>query len=160
MHPRAAELIRSLGLETHPEGGYYREVFRSPSPVNDLGRGVVRNAVTQIWFLLTRRDVSRWHRVASEELWHFCEGAPLEHHLLDLSFLSSQITLLGPLLESRCTPFRVVPRDRWQAARTKGEYTLVSCTVSPGFSFEDFTLLSSSPERSRLGDLPELLDLL
>ncbi len=159
MHPRAEELIRSLGLVAHPEGGHYREMFRSSSRVEDISRGVERTAVTHIWFLLCRGEVSRWHRVIADELWHFYEGAVLELHILDPLLQSSQLSRLGPVSEGS-VPFHAIPRCRWQAARTTGDYTLAGCTVSPGFSFDDFEMLASSSERNRLGNAPGLADFL
>ena len=77
MHPRAAHLVQQLRLEPHPEGGFFRQLFRSSDAVTPAdGRGT-RTALTTIYFLLPRNDVSRWHRVASDEVWHFYEGATL-----------------------------------------------------------------------------------
>ena len=83
MHDRAAELIRELRLEPHPEGGYFREVFRSPQKVKPLDERPERSALTTIHFLLLKGQHSRWHRVASDEAWHFYEGDPLVVHWID-----------------------------------------------------------------------------
>lgn len=128
---RAQQLIRELALQPHPEGGYYAEVHRS-------------RAVTSIYFLLASGEISRWHRVRSEEIWHFYEGAPLE--LLQLSPDGSDLEriLLGPLGE-RQRPVHCVPGQHWQAARSRGDYTLVGCTVAPAFEFAHFALLKDFP---------------
>ena len=131
MHPRAQQLIRDLELQSHPEGGHYVEVHRSP-------------AVTSIYFLLMEGEVSRWHRVRSEEIWHFYEGAPLE--LLQLTPTGADLRriVLGPFDDTQ-RPVHCVPADHWQAARSRGAYTLVGCTVAPAFQFADFALLKDSP---------------
>ena len=139
--PRIAELTRELQLTAHPEGGYYAVVFRSSSVVAPVdGRGT-RPALTTIYFLLPEGAFSRWHRVWSDEVWHFYEGAPLE--LLELSADLASFTrfTLGPLTGDQA-PVHTVHAGNWQAARTTGAYTLVGCTVGPGFDFQDFTMLS------------------
>ena len=142
MTKRVAELIRTLGLTAHPEGGYYREIWRSDSSVEPAdGRGA-RSALTSIYFLLPEGAVSRWHRVRSDEIWHHYEGAPL---LLVLASPDATITVrhrLGPFGPEQ-TPERIVPAGWWQAARSLGEYTLVGCTVGPGFEFADFEMLTA-----------------
>jgi predicted cupin superfamily sugar epimerase len=148
MHPRAAELIATLELAPHPEGGFYREVFRSASPVTpDDGRGP-RAALTTIYFLLPDDAVSRWHRVASDEVWHLYEGGPLE--LLELDAHGDDLARhrLGPAGGGAEAPVRTIAAGRWQAARSLGGYTLVGCTVGPGFDFADFRLLADDPERA------------
>lgn len=140
MNQRPQSLISSLGLEPHPEGGWFRETFRSEARVSPAdGRGQ-RSALTIIWFLLTDSDVSRWHRVRSDEVWQFCEGSPLVLLQSDDTFESIAEHRLGPL-GAQTRPTHVVPGSAWQAARTTGEYTLASCIVAPGFEFDDFTML-------------------
>jgi uncharacterized protein len=131
MDARAEQLIRDLGLQPHPEGGHYAEVHRSP-------------AVTTIYFLLAGEEKSRWHRVASEEIWHYYEGAPLE--LLQLSPDGTELDrmVLGPW-SGRQQPVHIVPANYWQAARSRGGFTLVGCTVAPAFQFAHFALLKDSP---------------
>ena len=131
MHPRAEQLIRDLELQPHPEGGHYVEVHRSP-------------ACTSIYFLLVSGEMSRWHRVRSEEIWHFYEGSPLELLQLTPTGTDLERIVLGPPNE-RERPVHCVPPNYWQAARTRGAFTLVGCTVAPPFRFEDFTLLKDSP---------------
>jgi uncharacterized protein len=145
MHPRAAELIRRLGLQPHPEGGFYREVFRSSSSVQPGDDRAPRSALTAIYFLLAEGGHSRWHRVRSDEAWSWIEGDALELFRLDASNDAGPVReVLGPPGEGS-EPVRVVPAGQWQAARTSGAYTLVSCMVGPGFDFADFAMLSDLP---------------
>src|SRR5688572_19112925 len=143
MDDRAADLVRSLGLAPHPEGGFYRELWRAGARVvPDDGRGA-RVALTSIYFLLPRDAVSRWHRVRSDELWHHCEGAPLELWLARPDDFQLTRLRLGPLDEDQA-PVQAVPAGVWQAARSTGAYTLVSCSVGPGFEYADFELLADA----------------
>jgi len=131
MDVRAEQLIRDLGLEPHPEGGRYVEAYRSP-------------AATSIYFLLLGEEKSRWHRVRSEEIWHYYEGAPLELLQLRPEGTDLERVLLGPV-SGRQQPMHCVPGNYWQAARSRGAFTLVGCTVAPAFQFADFSLLKDSP---------------
>jgi uncharacterized protein len=158
---RRGELIARLGLVAHPEGGYYSEVYRSPAVVKPADRREARPALTTIYFLLAAGQVSRWHRVLSDEVWHFYEGAPLELSLVPPDLGPVQHRRLGPVQPDQL-PTLVVPAGWWQAARTTGEYTLVGCTVAPGFDFADFALAADLPEvaaalRARGGDSEGLL---
>jgi len=145
MESRATQLIERLGLTPHPEGGYYRELFRSGVTVNPAdGRGR-RTALTTIYFLLPADAISRWHRVQSDEVWHYYEGAPLELLLMPANNPTVERAVLGPCNGSQA-PVYWVPAGWWQAARSLGEYTLVGCTVGPGFEYIDFELLADSPE--------------
>jgi len=142
MHPRASELLQSLGMRPHPEGGHYVEVYRSARRVDVLERKVQRSAITSIYFLLAAGEYSRWHRVMSDEVWHYHEGDAIELVLFDQQLRRVR---LGPV--SRETrPTWVVPAGTWQAARTTGAYTLGACTVGPGFEFADFSLAVDWPE--------------
>lgn len=157
MHPLAARRIADLQLVAHPEGGHYREVFRSPANVQPLDRRSARAALTTIYYLLTEGEISRWHRVVSDEVWNFYEGDPLELVTVDLGsaaepsgaataeFGSIRRVRLGPL-DQDAEPVCIVPAHAWQAARPLGNYTLAGCTVGPGFEFADFTLLRDDPE--------------
>ncbi len=130
----AQEVIDLLGLAPHPEGGYYRETFRDARCDAD-GRA----ASTAIYFLLAADRASRWHRVDAAEIWTYHAGAPLR---LQLSADGAQYEtrVLGADLGAGERPQIVVPADCWQAAATTGAWTLVSCIVAPGFSFERFEL--------------------
>jgi predicted cupin superfamily sugar epimerase len=145
---RADLLIADLKLEPHPEGGYYREIHRSALQVQPRDGRAPRPGVTAIYFLLVGGSVSRWHRVASDEIWHFCEGDPLDLFDADGRFEAVSAHGLGPL-DGGLQPVRVVPAGQWQAARSRGAYTLVACTVGPGFDFLDFQLLRDVPDDAR-----------
>ena len=156
MHPRASELIQRLGLLPHPEGGLYRRAYRSKVEVQSAdGRGT-RSALTSIYFLLVNRGISRWHRVLSDEAWHWYEGAPIELFVAAPEGGAIATHRLGPLSESSA-PQHVVPARHWQAARCSGDYALVGCSVAPGFEFADFTLLASLPEHGRACLTPKVL---
>ena len=128
----ADRLIAALGLQAHPEGGWYRETFRAPAPEGQ------RPASTAILFLLKAGELSRWHRVDADELWHWHRGAPLELGVHDGA--GRRIVRLGPDIEAGETPQGVVPAGAWQMARSLGDYTLVGCTVAPAFDFAAFEL--------------------
>lgn len=149
---RAEELIRTLGLRRHPEGGHFAEIYKSRRRVGP------RAALTTIYFLLTEGERSRWHRVAADEVWHFYEGDPLDLMWEEGNDLHR--VQLGLVAVHRA-PVAVVPAGAWQAARPLGAYTLVGCTVAPGFEYADFTLLSDVPdEAQRLRErYPDLRDL-
>lgn len=129
MHPRAQQLIDQLVLAPHPEGGWYRQVFKSSAAVTRHADGAERSALTTIYFLLAEGTYSRPHRVASDEVWHFYEGDALELTVGDARFV-----LDG---ENRV---HVVPANVWQSAKPLGAYALVGCTVGPGFEFVDFEM--------------------
>jgi uncharacterized protein len=142
MEGRARDLIDVLGLRPHPEGGYFREVYRSAARVQPLDGRAHRLALSTIYFLLAAGQVSRWHRVASDEVWHYYEGGPLELMVADAGFDQVSRRVLGPVGHSM-EPVQVVLAGEWQAARPDGAYTLVGCTVGPGFEFDDFQMLDS-----------------
>ena len=126
MSSEADRLIAALDLKPHPEGGHFRETFR------DAGPG--RAYSTAIYFLLKAGEVSRWHRVDAAEVWHFYRGAPLELKI------GKTVMMLGPEIEKGQLPQGVVPAGEWQAARSLGDYTLMGCTVAPGFEFSGFEM--------------------
>ncbi len=161
MHPRAAALVAELGLRSHPEGGFFREVFRSPHAVApEDGRGG-RAALTVIHFLLPAGQASRWHAVRSDEQWTFLEGDPIELLVVEPATGALRRHLLGPSGDGRAAT-AVVPAGHWQAARPTGAYGLATCTVGPGFDFADFRMLADDARDSdRLRRLrPELAELL
>lgn len=126
MSREADRLIQLLDLKPHPEGGHFRETFR------DGGNG--RAHSTAIYFLLKAGEASRWHRVDAAEVWHFYRGAPLELKI------ERDTYILGPDIGEAQVPQLVVPPGAWQAARSLGAYTLVGCTVAPGFEFSKFEM--------------------
>jgi predicted cupin superfamily sugar epimerase len=129
----AADIIRLLELQPHPEGGHYRETFRDTRTIDGK-----RAASTAIYFLLARGERSHWHRVDVVETWHWHHGAPL---LLEIAqdARRSSVTL-GPDLAKGERPQAIVPAGAWQAAQSQGAWTLVGCTVAPGFEFSGFEL--------------------
>jgi uncharacterized protein len=130
----AADVIRLLDLKPHPEGGHYRETFRD-APHSAAGRA----ASTAIYFLLARGERSHWHRIDAVELWHWYAGAPLRLEIADRSGRIESLTL-GCDLAAGERPQAVVPAHAWQAAQSLGDWTLVGCTVAPGFDFAGFEL--------------------
>jgi uncharacterized protein len=137
---RPETLIRQLSLRPHPEGGWYSEVFRSSRLVSPDDGREPRSAMTTIYFLLTRGQRSRLHQVNSDEAWHFYEGDPLRLTICDATFERVESVTLGPW-DGTFRPVHVVPAGDWQSAGTLGDYSLVGCTVGPGFDFLDFSML-------------------
>jgi predicted cupin superfamily sugar epimerase len=131
--PSAEEIIRLLDLRPHPEGGHYRETFRD-SAVTASGRA----ASTAIYFLLRVGEISRWHRVDAAEIWHWHAGAPLLLTVADAG--ARRDVRLGVDLAAGERPQAAVPAQAWQQARSLGAWTLVGCTVAPGFEFAGFEL--------------------
>lgn len=134
-HLSADDVTRLLGLQPHPEGGHYRETFRD-SQNNDADSG--RAASTAIYFLLRAGEISRWHRVDAAEVWHWYAGAPLMLSIAE-SAEKREIRLGTDLLAGE-RPQAVVPARAWQQAQSLGDWTLVGCTVAPGFEFAGFEL--------------------
>jgi uncharacterized protein len=126
----ANDVIRLLSLKPHPEGGHYCETFR------DLRMIDGRAASTAIYFLLKRGDPSRWHRVDAAEVWHWHAGAALTLRISEDA--ATSIARLGPDLAAGERPQAVVPAHAWQSAESTGDWTLVGCTVAPGFEFSGF----------------------
>jgi predicted cupin superfamily sugar epimerase len=137
---RGAYLRATLRLAPHPEGGHYREIYRSPDRVQPADGRSPRQALTNIFFLLQAGEVSRWHRVTSDEVWHFYEGEGLELLVAPPPMDRVARLLLGPVGEGR-RPAYTVPAHWWQAARPVGAHALAGCTVAPGFDFADFSFL-------------------
>lgn len=131
--PDAADIIARLGLLPHPEGGHYRETFRDPA--TDAG-GRARS--TAIYFLLARGERSHWHRIDAVEIWHFHAGSPLALSIADSA--GPRTLMLGADIAVGQLPQGIVPPHAWQSAETTGDWTLVSCTVAPGFDFATFEL--------------------
>jgi predicted cupin superfamily sugar epimerase len=129
----AADVIRLLRLQPHPEGGHYRETFRDPA-----GDASGRAHSTAIYFLLRAGEISRWHRVDAAEVWHWYAGAPLLLTLADAS--GRREARLGIDLAAGERPQAVVPPHAWQQAQSLGAWTLVGCTVAPGFQFAGFEM--------------------
>ncbi|HZE99010.1 MAG TPA: cupin domain-containing protein [Planctomycetota bacterium] len=136
---RDQEFLRSLRLAPHPEGGHYREIWRSPAPPG------VRAASTLIYYLLEAGQHSRWHRVDADEIWTWLEGAPLELWTWTEG-QDPERHLLGRLDAPGIEPVCVVPAGCWQAARPVDGFVLSACAVAPGFDFRGFSLLADRPK--------------
>jgi len=137
----AADIIRLLELAPHPEGGHFRETFRDDPPASADMRArpaEPRAASTAIYFLLARGERSHWHRIDAAEVWHFYAGAPLALEIAANGPIAR--VLLGTDLARGERPQAVVPPRAWQAAESLGEWTLVGCTVAPGFEFASFEI--------------------
>ena len=141
MHPRAAELISTLGLEPHPEGGYFRRVYESPKQVRV--NGVQRPSITSIQFLLTQGVSSRWHRVDAAEVWDWQEGSEVVLTTYDADHSTLSRVQLGSAAQGG-QALQVVPAGIWQTARTHGAYSLVNCSVTPGFVWDGLEMLDES----------------
>ncbi len=128
----AGQIIRQLKLEPHPEGGHYRETFR-----DDEGHGG-RAHSTAIYFLLAEGEISHWHRLDSVEIWHWHMGATME--LLVEKPGGIERNVMGSGLDRGEHPQVVIPKNTWHSARSLGDWTLVGCTVAPGFEFSNFEL--------------------
>jgi predicted cupin superfamily sugar epimerase len=146
MNPRVSELINLLELQPH-WGGYFREVFRSTNLIHLPGAQEERRALTTIYFLMVAGKHDPWHRVVGDEVWHHHEGAPLELFWIEQGGKKCVRSVVGEIGDLR-RPVAVVPGGCWQTARTTGEYSLVGCTVGPGFEYEDFQLLRDNPEEA------------
>jgi len=131
----ANTLISRLKLMPHPEGGHYRQTWVAQST------GGARPVGTCIYFLLKAGEVSRWHRVDAVEIWHYYAGAPLILSTAQTKSGPARDHLLGPDVLNDEAPQLIVPAHHWQAARSTGDYTLVGCTVSPGFHFDGFEMM-------------------
>ena len=131
--PSASDIIARLDLKPHPEGGHYRETFRDPA-VDTSGR----SRSTAIYFLLARGERSHWHRIDAVEVWHYYAGDALTLRIADDD--STRSITLGPNIAAGEAPQAIVPASAWQAAESVGDWTLVGCTVAPGFEFASFEL--------------------
>jgi predicted cupin superfamily sugar epimerase len=160
---KLSELADRLGLQPHPEGGYFRETYRSPGliPEDSLQAGVVgpRNYCTGIYFLLTEGNFSAFHRVKQDEMWHFYLGSPIE--LFEITPKGDlKRTLIGSNLVEGHLPQYLVPGGHWFASRVlhgSGEYSLAGCTVAPGFDFRDFEM---ADRMELIRDFPDHQDLI
>ena len=135
----ADAIIAALGLEPHPEGGWYVQTFEDAPGLDGRARS------TAIYFLLKAGERSHWHRVDATEIWHWHAGGPLRLLIQDQSDL-----ILGPDLKAGQRPQGIVPAGAWQAAEPLGDWTLVGCTVSPGFDFSGFELAPPDERPSSL----------
>ena len=154
--------ITKLELQSHPEGGYFKETYRSDEiAIEDaakLGFKGNRNFCTAIYYLLEGTDFSAFHRIKSDEIWHFYTGSPLVIYMIDGAGNYSEITL-GNRPQSDEYPQFTVPKNVWFAAKPveKSSFSLVGCTVSPGFNFADFELAQKANLTNKYPDLEEII---
>ena len=140
----AEAVIDRLQLKPHPEGGWYAETFRD-NP--EGGANGPRGHSTAIYFLLKQGEQSAWHRVRdAAEVWHFYAGSPLELEIADAGGKGRRLLSLGPEFDAGERPQRIVPCGWWQRARSRGAWTLVGCTVAPGFDFTAFEMAEAGWE--------------
>jgi len=130
----ADQIIKFLQLQPHPEGGWYKQTWKSEDTLSGRASG------TSIYFLLKAGEISHWHKIDSVEIWHYYDGSPLILRTADESNNGIETKILGPDLAKSHSPQLLVNKNLWQSAETTGDYTLVGCTVSPGFEFSKFTL--------------------
>ncbi|MEM7613875.1 MAG: cupin domain-containing protein [Pseudomonadota bacterium] len=133
MHPSAQQVIAALDLAPHPEGGWFRQTWIAET-------SAPRASGTAIYYLLAAGEASHWHRIDSAEIWHFYAGAPLALSLSEHDDSTPARHTLGPEIMAGQRPQIIVPPGHWQSARSTGDWSLVGCTVSPGFEFDHFEL--------------------
>jgi len=154
---KASRLIRTLKLNKHPEGGYFREIYRSNEKIPRLALPArykkSRNFSTHIYFLLLKDEPSMLHRLKSDEIWHLYDGGPLTLHVISQSGRLTTV-ILAKNIEGKSSPCAVIPRNSWFGATIDGtaDYCLLGCTVAPGFDFDDFKL---ADRRKMLMKYPE-----
>ena len=141
------DIIETLELQPHPEGGYFRETYRSDEIIPQEALPSVfdgsRNYSTSIYYLLQSGDFSAFHKIRQDEIWHFYLGSPVELYMISETGLLTK-TIVGNDVGNGQVPQFIVPKDYWFAAfvKEKNSYSLVGCTVAPGFDFRDFTMAS------------------
>lgn len=151
---RIQEIIKTLNLQPHPEGGYYKETYRSEGVINtdslDKNYSGERNYSTSIYFLLTSDNFSAFHKINQDEIWYFHEGSSIQLHTISEDGKHQQFTIGNDITKNE-SPQLIVPGNHWFAAKVNNanSYALVSCSVSPGFDFSDFVL----PTRKELSNL-------
>ena len=157
----AAQIIKKLGLTSHPEGGYFRETYRAKQKINEnvLPKNFIgdRNISTSIYFLLDGNQVSHFHKLKSDELWHFYKGSPIILHCLNGD--NYKKIFVGNNFSKGELPQCVIEAGTWFAAEVKNKtsYSLVGCTVAPGFDFADFKLAKRSELLKRFPNREKLI---
>ncbi len=156
------DLISRLELKPHPEGGFYKETYRSFGEIKksslDKNYHGIRNYSTCIYFLLTSDNFSAFHRIKQDEIWHFYDGSPIRIHIIsEIGVYTNQV--IGRNFKEREIPQFVVPGGSWFASEVinSNAYSLVGCTVSPGFCFEDFELKNRDELISLFPDNEEVI---
>ncbi|WP_250434348.1 cupin domain-containing protein [Hanstruepera flava] len=156
------DLISKLDLKPHPEGGFFKETYRSKGVIDESHLGASytgkRNYSTCIYFLLTSDNFSAFHRIKQDEIWHFYDGSPIDLHVISESGVYHK-HVIGIDIKNGEVPQFVVPGGSWFAAEAinQNAYALIGCTVSPGFSFEDFELKSRDDLISLFPDHKEII---
>lgn len=156
-------LVSQFDLQPHPEGGFYKETYRSddliPQEVLREEFSGPRNLCTGIYFLLTHGNFSAFHRIKQDELWHFYEGDTIHIHVIDAHGEYTRFEL-GTEFESGEQPQALVPKNAWFASEIKkgGRYALAGCTVSPGFNFDDFELADRQKLSAKFPDHKNLIE--
>ena len=150
------EIVQKLGLLEHPEGGFYKETYRSSFSI-ETDKNTIRNISTAIYFLLENDNISLFHRIQSDELWFFHQGEPLEIVFIQDGVLNTII--LGNRLENGEVPQATIPANTWFASSVKHlkGFSLVSCTVAPGFDFADFELANREDLINEFPNLKETI---
>lgn len=163
IHPNAKKLVVQLCLQPHPEGGFFRETYRSGKVVELSASSTPEQwkASTGIYFMITDSSFSAFHRIRFDEMWHFYAGDPIEIFELD-SAGTMHVTKLGPPFEPDCVCQHVVPGGAWFASRLAGtgDWALAGCTVAPGFDFKDFELANRSDLISQFPAHEEIIRIL
>lgn len=161
MNPKSKFYIQKLQLEKHPEGGYFREIYRSAEmfTTDYPGRRKKRNYSTSIYFLLDGKQISKFHKLRSDELWHFYDGSSVIIHLIDEEGKYSKIYLGKNLVDGEVYQ-TAIKKNNWFAAEVadKKSFTLVGCTVSPGFDFSDFEFGKRDLLVKQFPELEELIN--
>jgi len=158
---KAKDVIELLGLQKHPrEGGYFRETYRSSGTTKDAipTHGGIRNYSTAIYYLVTAQEFSEFHRIKSDEIFHFYSGDAVNLHVIEAR--GNLVTLgLGSDLSKGDRPQALVPQNTWQALclQDGGEWALLGCTVAPGFDYQDY---EHSSAQSLLKEFPSLRDII
>jgi uncharacterized protein len=154
----ANTIIKFLGLNKHPEGGFYKETYRSASKSNFEDFDGERNLATGIYYLLEENDFSAFHRIKSDETWHFYDGEVLE--LIEIDKDGELIlTLIGNDVKEGDVPQYTVKAGNWFAARSRGAFSFVGCTVYPGFDFQDFEMADRESLINQYPDYEDVISL-
>ncbi|SHH03999.1 cupin domain-containing protein [Flagellimonas flava] len=159
---RISQLISNFGLQPHPEGGYFKETYRSDGLIPKISLPSHypgnRNYATAIYFLLTSDTFSAFHRIKQDEIWHFYEGSPIKLHVISETGAYTE-QLIGTNFSAGEVPQFVVPGNHWFAAETvePNSYSFVGCTVSPGFDFADFVMADGTGLAAQFPDLGDVI---
>lgn len=145
---RIEQLKQTFKMIAHPEGGFYAEQYRASDRVLSPVNGLERSTLSHIYFLLSETDISRWHKVLHDEIWHVYEGAPLR--ILSFDADSIDKVIVDEIIGENCSEvstdyFKVIPGGQFQAAQSTGCYTFLGCSVAPGFMFDDFSYVEDPP---------------